>query len=588
MASGSRNKKRLGQCLLDSGLISEDQLQAALERQRQTGELLGETLLQMGLLDSKAIGRTLAETLGVSYVDLTETTIDLQVLELIPEHFQRRHRVLPYKIEENRLYVAMRDPLDVMVIDDLHLMSGMKIVPQLALESEIQEVFNRVYSVQSIAESVLKEFEDSEEVAEPELSVDEMVDMARDAPVIRLVNSIIAGGIRAGASDIHIEPQAQGVRVRYRLDGILHEQMTYPLNYHAAVVSRIKILSHLNIAERRRPQDGRLSYKEEAGKEYDIRVSIMRMAYGEKVVMRLLAKSAITVTLEQLGFFPEQQAIFTQLLSRPYGMILVTGPTGSGKSTTLYAALSRINDAGRNISTLEDPVEYDIAGVNQAQVHPKIGVTFAAGLRTLLRQDPDVIMVGEIRDAETAEIAVQAALTGHLVLSTIHTNDAPGALVRLHNMGTEPFLITSAVLGAVGQRLLRKICAHCSEPTVPDPAFLRALGISKATASAANLRQGRGCHACGGHGYRGRTAVYEIMLLSDRLREATLRGAGGTALKEIAMAEGMMTMRESGLRKALAGETTLEEVHRVLFVEEGGENLCARADGDANASSLAA
>src|SRR2546423_2773336 len=367
--------------------------------------------------------------------------------------------------------------------------------------------------MRTAAESVLKEIENAEQVVETDLSVDQLVDLAEDAPIIRLVNSVIAGGVTGNASDIHIEPQEHSVRVRYRMDGILYEQMTIPTHHHPAVVSRLKIMSHLNIAERRRPQDGRIVFKTE-GLSFDLRVSTMPTIYGEKIVMRILDKSGITVPLEKLGFFPDQLSLWNLFLARPHGIILVTGPTGSGKSTTLYASLNKINDVSRNIITVEDPVEYNLPGISQMQANPKIGLTFAAGLRTIVRQDPDVIMVGEIRDTETAEISVQAALTGHLVFSTLHTNDAPGALVRLQNMGVEGFLITSAVVGVVGQRLLRKICSGCSEEAEPEPGLLYSLGISAEEARKGNFRVGRGCPKCSGRGYKGRAAAYEVMRIS--------------------------------------------------------------------------
>jgi len=569
---------QIGQRLVAAGAITEAQLEAALERKRQTGEYLGEVLIEMGFVSPSVVGRALEEAIHIPYVDLSEITPQEEALSLVSEQFQRRHRVLPYKIEGQSLYVAMSDPLNVMVTDDLRLMTGMKIIPMLALSTEIQDAFNRVYSARHAAEDVLREIENADlSQKEPELSLDQLVDLAEDAPIIRLVNSIIAGGVNNNASDIHIEPQEKHVRVRYRMDGILYEQMTIPTHHHPAVVSRIKIMSHLNIAERRRPQDGRIVFNSE-GLTFDLRVSTMPTIYGEKVVMRVLDKSGIKVPLDKLGFHPEQMALYHAFIERPYGMILVTGPTGSGKSTTLYASLNKINDVSRNIITVEDPVEYNLPGISQMQANPKIGLTFAVGLRTIVRQDPDVIMVGEIRDTETAEIAVQAALTGHLVFSTLHTNDAPGAIVRLQNMGIEGFLITSALIGAVGQRLLRKVCVACAEPYQPDPALMRLLGITPAQAAQAHFRRGRGCPKCSGRGFRGRSAAYEVMKMSDRLREAVLQNVGGSVLKEIAIAEGMMTMRESGIRKALQGETTLEEVCRVLLSEEAFDSAAGLAN----------
>ncbi len=563
---------QLGQRLLAAGHITQEQLDAALDRKRNNGGFLGEALIEMGLVSPKLIGKVLEDAIGVPYVDLTDTPVEPDALELVSEHYQRRHRVVPFKQENRRLHVAMTDPLNVMIIDDLHMMTGLKIVPHLALNTEIQDALNRAYTVKSAAESVLREIKAAEDGAQdPDLSVDQLVDLAEDAPIIRLVNSIISGGVNANASDIHIEPQEKNVRVRYRMDGILYEQMTIPPHHHPAVVSRIKIMSHLNIAERRRPQDGRIVFAAEEV-DYDLRVSTMPTIYGEKVVMRVLDKAGISVPLEALGFHPEQRALYEGFLARPHGMILVTGPTGSGKSTTLYASLNKINDVSRNIITVEDPVEYNLPGISQMQANAKIGLTFAAGLRTIVRQDPDVIMVGEIRDTETAEISVQAALTGHLVFSTLHTNDAPGALVRLQNMGVEPFLITSAVIGVVGQRLLRRNCSLCSEKDDPDPGMLRAIGVTDEMAARANFRRGKGCPKCNGRGYRGRSAAYEVLRISDALRRAVLENRGGTALKDIARQDGMITMRESGIRKMMEGETTIDEIYRVLMSEEADDS----------------
>ncbi len=560
---------QIGQRLLQAGIIDEAQLEAALERKRQSGEYLGEVLITMGFVTSQVVGRSLEEAIGIPYVDLMNTVVDPEAVGLVSEKYQRRHRIVPFKIEDRRLHVAMCDPLNVMVIDDLHLMTGFKVVPLLALNTEVQDCFNRAYTAKSAADAVLKEIESAEIGGpEPELSVDQLVGLAEDAPIIRLVNSILAGGINSSASDIHIEPQEKCLRVRYRMDGVLYEQMVIPSHHIAALVSRLKIMSHLNIAERRRPQDGRIVFAAE-GVPFDLRVSTMPTIYGEKVVLRILDKAGISVPLEALGFGDEEGALYERFIHRPHGMVLVTGPTGSGKSTTLYASLNKINDVSRNIITIEDPVEYNVAGINQMQANPRIGLTFAAGLRTIVRQDPDVIMVGEIRDTETAEISIQAALTGHLVFSTLHTNDAPGAIIRLQNMGVEPFLITSALVGVVGQRLLRKICSVCAEPETPDPGLLQALGITPEQAARGSFRRGRGCPKCSGRGFRGRSAAYEVMRVSDRMRDGVLRNVGGTMLKEIAISDGMITMKESGIRKVLSGETTLDEVCRVLLSDEG-------------------
>jgi type IV pilus assembly protein PilB len=558
---------RLGEQLIADGLIDEQQLRQGLERQRQTGAFLGETLVSLGFISSSALGRYLEVATGFPYVELAGYPVNLDIARSVPEHLARRKMLLPIAEHGDSVHVAMADPLDLAVVDEVRARLNRRIVPYLALEADLHEAINRTFDVRHKTQTVLSEIGETAR-AEPDLSVDELVDLAEDAPIVRLVNNFIQAAIAAGASDIHIEPQETIVRVRFRLDGLLCDQMTIPRHHHAAVVSRIKIMARLNIAERRRAQDGRCSIKDSAGQEYDLRVSLMPLIYGEKVAMRILEKSSAFSALEKLGFLPEQRAAFDLFIRRPYGMILVTGPTGSGKSTTLYAALNKINDATLNINTIEDPVEYHFKDINQVQVDPKIGVTFATGLRTLVRQDPDVIMVGEIRDRETADIAVQAALTGHLVFSTLHTNDAPGALVRLHDMGVEPFLISSAVIGVVGQRLVRTICPHCKETRPASRATIEAFGLPLNNGRAPMLTMGRGCAKCGGRGLKGRTAVFEVMPMSESLRDMVLRRCSGSMLRGQAISEGMTTMREAAIRKVLEGITTPEEVARVLFAEE--------------------
>ena len=558
--------RRLGERLLSDGLINDEQLTKALERQRQTGQFLGETLFGLGFVNSNQIGTYLTEVTGFPYIDLAETTIDLEVARLIPEPYARRRQVLPFAERENEILVAMLDPLNLTVVDDLRSRLGRTIVPYLAFANDIDDAIKRTFDVAHRALSVLKEI--SEPEFETEISIEQLLGQAEDAPIVRLVSGLVQGAISAGASDIHLEPGEKSVRVRYRLDGLLYDQMTIPTSHHAAVVSRLKIMSNLDIAERRRPQDGRFSSQDAGGRGYDVRLSVMPTIFGEKAVMRLLAKSSPFGSLDKLGFFPEQQELFERFIHRPYGIILVTGPTGSGKSTTLYAALQAINKASININTIEDPVEYKLPGINQVQVNPKIGVTFATGLRTLVRQDPDVILVGEIRDAETAEIAVQAALTGHLVLSTLHTNDAPGALVRLQNMGVEPFLISSAVVGVVGQRLLRTICPSCKTLVKPGIDIEEAYRQTGHSDTLELVAHGKGCKRCGGRGLRGRTSVYEIMPMSDSIRRLVLKEASGAEIAAVAVSEGMSTMLESGWKKVRDHVVPVEEVFRVLSYEE--------------------
>lgn len=558
---------RLGEQLIADGLINEQQLRQALEHQRQTGAFLGETLVSLGLLSPANLGPYLEAATGFPFVQLAEQSVDLEAARAVPEHIARRRNLLLFAEQGEECWVAMADPLDLAAVDEIRARLNRRIVPFLALRSDLQDAINRTYDVRQKALSVLDEMGSAGPV-DLELSVDELVGLAEDAPIVRLVNSIIHGAITAGSSDIHIEPQEHNVRVRYRTDGLLYDQMTIPRHHHAAVVSRIKIIARLNIAERRRPQDGRFSFRDNSGNEYDLRVSVIQTIYGEKVVLRLLEKSGSLASLEKLGFYPEQRQIFEGFIRRPHGIVLVTGPTGSGKSTTLYGALTRINDSTLNITTIEDPVEYHLPGINQVQVNPKIGCTFASGLRSLVRQDPDVIMVGEIRDAETAEIAVQAALTGHLVLSTLHTNDAPSALVRLLNMGIEPYLLSTTIIGTVAQRLVRTICAHCKETRPASLATIEALGIPMRDSQPPILAVGRGCPRCGGRGMKGRTAVFEVMPMTDALRDLVLKRSGGPILRGQAIAEGMTTMHESAVRKVLDGITTPDEVARVLYAEE--------------------
>ncbi|MGI8922515.1 MAG: GspE/PulE family protein [Fimbriimonadales bacterium] len=551
-----------GAALLSDGLIEEAQLNQALERQEQTGQFLGETLVELGHVQPRLLGEYLEARMGFPFVELTGHDIDFSVARAVTERIARRKMILPFAIEDNFVCVAMADPLNLATVDDLKASLGKPVKPFLAFSADLIEAINRTYDVRHKAASALRDIPELQSIS-AELSVDDLVGLAEDAPIVRVVSSIIQGAISSSASDIHIEPQEENVRVRYRLDGLLFDQMTFPLAHLAAVVSRIKIICRMNIAERRRPQDGRFTTRDEYDREYDFRVSAMPAIFGEKIVMRVLEKSNSLASLDNLGLFTDQRIAFEKLVRRQHGIVLVTGPTGSGKSTTLYAALNLINSTTLNINTIEDPVEYHLEGVNQVQVSPKIGVTFSTGLRTLVRQDPDVIMVGEIRDYETAEIAIQAALTGHLVLSTLHTNDAPGALVRLQNMGVEPFLVSSAVLGVVGQRLVRTICPGCRETVPPTRDVKEALDLGDECVS-----RGKGCSRCGNRGMKGRTGTYEIMAMTDTLRDMVLARKSANDIKTEAVTEGMKTMRDTGRQKVINGITTPEEVIRVLFAED--------------------
>lgn len=554
--------------MLTDGLISDDQLRQALERQRQSGGFLGEILATFGFVEAGKIKPYLEEITGFPFVEITEEEIDMDVVSLFPEAIVTARKALPYQQRDGKILVAMVDPLNLGAVDALKSLTDLAIVPHLALESDLMTVIKRAYDVRHKTQQLLNEM-GSVDGLEADASLDGLPEEAAQAPIVRLVTSIISGAVSARASDIHIEPQESSVRVRYRIDGIMYEQMTVPRNHHAACISRLKILSGLDISERRRPQDGRFTTAADTGEGYDVRLSIMPTVHGEKACMRLLEKSNKLARVEKLGFLPEQRTVFEKFIKRPHGLVLVTGPTGSGKTTTLYAALQMINNPSLNINTVEDPVEYKLGGINQMQVNPKIGVTFAGGLRTLVRQDPDVILVGEIRDGETAEIAVQAALTGHLVLSTLHTNDAAGALVRLQNMGVERFLVSSAVVGIVAQRLLRLLCPHCRESYTPTLHEAEAAGLPiGSSGDPPSVARARGCKRCGGLGTAGRTAATEIMPMTDKLRELVLAGASAQAMADQAIAEGLVTMRQAAIRKTMDLTVSIPEVMRVFAEDE--------------------
>ncbi len=558
----------LGEQLVMDGLLTQAQLDEALKKQAGLKKRLGETLLQMGCITSAVLGRYLEAATKCQFVELAEYPIDMELARQVTESRARRLHALPVKDRGEDVLVAMSDPLNLGAVDELAALLNRRITPILAFEGDLNDATNRVFDVSKRAQGIVTEIDNAERAPwEVEPSVDELLSSAEEAPVVRLVHSIIQSAVASDASDIHIEPMQDRVRVRFRIDGILYDHLTTPAYLRFAIVSRVKIMARADIAERRRPQDGRILYKD-GGRENDLRVSIMPTVYGEKAVMRILERNRKQTGLEQMGFFSEQFKIFERHIVRPHGMILVTGPTGSGKSTTLQAALSKINRDTINISTIEDPVEYILPGVNHTQVDPKINVNFANGLRTLVRQDPDVIMVGEIRDAETAEIAIQAALTGHLVFSTLHTNDAPSAITRLLNMGVEPFLIASALLCTVGQRLVRTICPACREETPATNTALDALGMPHTEGFPVMLAQGRGCVKCANRGMKGRTAVFEVMPVTDAIRDLTLKRAASTTLFEMAVREGMKTMRDSAVRKVVQGITTLEEIARVVVMEE--------------------
>jgi len=557
---------RLGERLVHDGLLTEEQLRQALERQNQMGGSLGGIIVGMGFLTSGDIKPYLEEGTGFPFVDIVEEEISRDVVALIPKATAVARMALPFREQNGRILVAMADPLDIGTIDEYRATFNKPIEPCLALGGDLAEAIKRSYDSRENVRDLIHEIGTNDNADNEPL--EELIDQGNEAPIVRIVNSLVVGAIATGASDIHLEPQEGNVRVRYRIDGVMYEQMTLPLNHLPACISRLKIMGALDIAERRRPQDGRFSTRDDQGREFDIRLSLMPTVYGEKACMRLLEKANSLASVGKIGFFPEQRAMFERFIKRPHGLILVTGPTGSGKSTTLFAALQAINDSTKNINTVEDPVEYRLSGINQMQVNAKIGVTFAAGLRTLVRQDPDVILVGEIRDKDTAEIAIQAALTGHLVLSTLHTNDAPGALVRLQNMGVEPFLISSAIVGIVGQRLMRNLCPFCRQEYLPSMDMALITGLPIVDGKPPMVARAVGCKRCGGRGTKGRSAVLEILAITEKLREMVLQGCSGPEITAHAVSEGMATMKDCAIRKALDMQVSLEEIIRVFAQEE--------------------
>ncbi|WP_437573022.1 type IV-A pilus assembly ATPase PilB [Sorangium sp. So ce887] len=559
---------RLGELLVREKLISLQQLRQAQEEQRKTGQNLGYALAKLGYISDGEITSFLSTQYRVPAVALDEYEIDAEVSRLVSRDVCEKHKIIPISRSGTALVVAMADPTNLHAIDDIKFLTGFNVEPVVASETGITEAIERSYNVGPSYDEVLSEFGEEEvgfQVEADDLNVLELEKAAEGAPVVRLVNAILLNAIKKGASDIHVEPYEKKLRVRYRIDGVLMEEMQPPIKLKNAIASRLKIMSSLDIAERRLPQDGRIKLKMGRGREMDFRVSVLPTIWGEKIVLRLLDKGNLQLDMAKLGFDPKPLGDFKWAIGQPWGMVLVTGPTGSGKTTTLYSALSDLNQIGSNISTAEDPVEYNLHGINQVQMHDEIGLNFAMSLRSFLRQDPDIIMVGEIRDFETAEIAVKAALTGHLVLSTLHTNDAPSTISRLLNMGVEPFLITASVNLVLAQRLARKICTDCRVPLRLDSAVLLDFGFTEQQVARADLVRGGGCKTCNGSGYKGRVALYEVMRFTDSLKEMVLQGASTAELKAAAIKGGMLTLRMSGIEKVLAGVTTTEEVGRVTM-----------------------
>jgi type II secretion system protein E len=551
---------RLGDLLVADGVTTRETIDLALKRTATTGELLGDALIAMGAVKREDVLKALAVQLHLPYVFRGELPSPLPVVKNLSPKYLRQYTVCPVSVENGTLTVATAEPLNPVIVDDLRQATGLDVRLVVSSPDAILEAIDRTYEgvatpLQRIVEGI-----DDERPVDGEEDVNQLRDMAFEAPVVRLVNLLIENAAAAEASDIHIEPFEDTLRVRYRLDGLLFDQESPPRRLRDAVTSRIKLMAEMNIAERRLPQDGRIRVSL-PNRRIDIRVSTIPTVHGESIVMRLLDRSAVFLPLDRLGFATEMLQRFEQLIQRPHGIILVTGPTGSGKTTTLYAALDKINSPERKIITIEDPVEYQLKGVNQIPVKPKIGLTFANGLRHIVRQDPDVILVGEIRDLETVDISIQASLTGHLVFSTLHTNDAPGAIPRLQDMGAEPYLVASVLEAVVAQRLVRRICAACREPHVPQAADLEALGVQ--ASPGIQLFRGRGCDVCRGTGYRGRTGIYELFVITEDVRSLILRRASSREIRRHAIETGMIPLRLDGWARACQGDTTAEEILRV-------------------------
>ncbi len=567
---------KFGELLLRTGKIDQQQLQEALAYQKEQGGRLGTALVKLTYITEKQLVEALSQHFGVPSVDLTEIEIDEVVVKIIPADIARKYTIVPVSKAGATVTVAMLDPSNVFAMDDVKFMTGYKVEPVVAAETGIRGAIDRYYGSTHAIE-LKKVMEDLSEEAgtgtdlevleeEQDLDLATLEEESEQAPVVKLVNIVLTDAIKRGASDIHIEPYEKEYRVRYRIDGILYEMMHPPLKLKEAITSRVKIMARLDIAEKRLPQDGRIKIKTKIGgkaKDLDYRVSVLPTLFGEKIVMRLLDKDKLMLDMAKLGFEAESLRRFENAILKPYGMVLVTGPTGSGKTNTLYSALQRINTPEVNVITAEDPVEFNLMGINQVQMREQIGLNFAASLRSFLRQDPNIILVGEIRDFETAEVAIKAAMTGHMVLSTLHTNDAPSSINRLMNMGIEPFLVATSVHLIAAQRLVRRICSFCREPAAEvPPNVLVEAGFSDAESRTLKLFRGRGCERCSNTGYKGRIALYEVMEVEDEIREMILSGASSYELRVKAIQNGMITLRGSGLQKIRDGVTTMEEVLR--------------------------
>ncbi len=567
--------KKLGDLLVEAGLITKEQLQEALEVQKKDNERLGTILVKLGYLTEEEITSFLSKQYGIPAVNLEHFEISEDVIKRIPSDIARKYMLIPITRTGSTLTVAMADPTNIYALDDIKFLTGLNVEPVVASELSIKKAIDKYYGsetqieLRKVVEDLEGDFaEDADlEVVEDEEEIDleSLVASVEEAPVVKFVNMMLMDAVKKGASDIHVEPYEKYYRVRFRIDGVLHEVMKPPLSMKDAITSRIKIMSKLDIAEKRLPQDGRIKLKmklEGQRKELDFRVSVLPTLFGEKIVMRILDPEKLMLDMTKLGFEQESLDKFTEAIKKPYGMVLVTGPTGSGKTNTLYSAISQLNTPDTNIMTAEDPVEFNLPGINQVNVRDEIGLTFAAALRSFLRQDPNIILVGEIRDFETAEIAIKAALTGHLVLSTLHTNDAPSTISRLMNMGIEPFLVATSVNLICAQRLVRRVCKNCKEEVKVPKKTLLDIGFREDELKGLKIYKGKGCDVCNGTGYKGRVGLYEVMEVTDTIKDLILSGATALDLREQAIKEGMITLRRSGLIKIKNGITSIEEVLR--------------------------
>lgn len=559
-----KNKKRLGDILIQEGLITETDLKNALSEQKKGNRKLGETLVDLGYVNELAIAKALQKQLKIDIVQLTGIKIPTDILSLVNEQILRKYMLIPFEFDKkdpNTLRVAMSDPMDILAVDDLSIITNFKIAPVISLPREIAATIDRYYG-NAEAMEVAERYTKEKEILDKEKEEKENNEDINNSPIVILVKTMIEQAVRQRASDIHIEPFEKTIRIRYRVDGILKEIMKYDNSLLSAIVARVKILGDMDISEKRKPQDGRIAMIIDR-EEYDIRVSILPTIYGEKIVMRLTSKRGLTKDKKELGFTEEEMEKFNAILSKPHGMILVTGPTGSGKSTTLYTALSELNKEDVNIITVEDPVEANIDGVNQVQVNPKADLTFASALRSILRQDPDIIMIGEIRDNETAEIAIKASITGHLVVSTLHTNSAASSITRLEDMEVEPYLIADATIGVIAQRLVRRLCPYCKKKKQADKLEKELLGLKEDEEKV--IYEATGCHMCNETGYFGRIGIYEIMPLTPALKELISKKGNALMINNLALSEGMKTLKTSVSEKVLHGITSISEMKKILF-----------------------